>query len=125
MNRTLPRLLLVVLLLTLPLRVVAAVTMVACAAHMPPAAHAMEHDHPGGMPHAHDHGGGHGHHDSAHHAATSCSACGDCCLGMFSLPLATPLQFGNATFIPALFIATPYAGFKPEGPERPPRRTVL
>ena len=132
MPKKLTTLLLIAVMLALPLRAVAGMAMSGCAmSHAGMAADMMQdavqqvgddcqHDMSGAAGHCHDEG------DNApgSQASSGCGACGDCCVGMLSIPM------GMAHFSaesPSILVSSsdlPYAGFQPEGPDRPPRHFV-
>lgn len=130
MSRTPALFVLLVLLLTLPLRAVGAVTMLGCAGHggvataggaHAVAAHAPHHGHDGAA-HSHplpSHDGVHGGHGWA-----GCQVCGDCCLYVNAMPVTPPLTGMPGQAAPPVFVVQSYTGFQPERPERPPRHTV-
>ena len=121
MAKKLSTLLLIALMLALPLRAVAAVSMAGCA---------MEHHGQamlvdtgcdtaghGDMGHCHDDGGMPKHAGSG----TGCNACGDCCISALSAFVGEPVvQGAAASSILVSFTDQAYPGFQPEGPDRPP-----
>ena len=134
MTRKFSTLLLITLILTLPLRAVAGMTMAGCAGHDLAAEHmqamaqqSMDACHSSA---GHDDQAGHGHcHDAdtpIKHVGGTCSACGDCCVGVLSIPSVEFSLFNpGSPSVQISFLAQPYAGFQPEGLDRPPRHTVL
>lgn len=127
MNRTLSLLLLIVLILAVPLRALAGVAvpcMTAHAATMPVTMQSM--DHPGVQMADHDcHDAQSCDHVKSHPAQDLCKLCADCCLGSASIPVHIRLALGDRTVSDILLLPVHgYAGFMPEGPERPPRHTV-
>lgn len=120
MAKKLTHLLLIALMLVLPLRALAGVAMACPMGER--GAMQMVHEMPSGhcqdMQHEQDD-------MDRQHAQGGCNQCADCCLASFSLPVSN--QFGLASHSPSilnpLFIQA-YAGFKPEGPERPPRSST-
>jgi hypothetical protein len=127
MKHPLKALLLIMLLLTLPLRGFAAVAGFAEPAHghdgvsMSHQAGMHDdicmHEHQAGPMSHHDHPKGHG----GEHAG-GCTVCGACCTGAISVSFFSITQ---AHVVPSsqviAFDDQIYAGFIPEGPERPPR----
>lgn len=120
--------LLIALILTLPLRAVAAVAVAHCPMERAPAAQSAMHgaDEMQAM-HCHDmdHGDAAGHLQPNPHAQGSCGHCADCCIGAFSLPVSFRMDLPDpavSTVIPLFERA--YAGFQPDGPERPPRSSA-
>jgi hypothetical protein len=126
MTEKLSTLLLIALMLALPLRVGASVSMAGCAScHHGAAVDACRDMGQGQQNGTHDHC----HDDGASpvtHAPSSCSACGDCCVGVVSLPSA-PQTTSDASISTVLVssIDDPYPAFEPEGPDRPPRHAVF
>lgn len=56
------------------------------------------------------------------HAHAGCAVCADCCIGAVSPPV--PFRFAfldKPRSAPIPLIEQTYAGFQPDGPERPPR----
>ncbi len=120
--------LLIALILTLPLRAVAAVAVAHCPMESASAAQSAMHG-ADEMEAMHCHGMDHGEQDGPRqpnpHAQGSCGHCADCCVGAFSLPASFRLPVPDqpvSTVIPLFERA--YAGFQPEGPERPPRSSA-
>ena len=138
MPRKLTTLLLICLMLAVPLRAAAGVAMIACATSHQTVGHVSEghseassmQDMPGchesgqvfspALDHCQD-----DHGSSGKHAGSTCNACSSCCVGAFSLPAATQTALGlepGSSLI--AFLDRPYAGFHPDGLDRPPRHTL-
>jgi len=122
MQNTFKAILLIALLLMLPVRGFAAVTMQtndhqghAMSLPQQDASVAMAHDHDHSQNDQHDH----------NKQADTCNACGACCTGAvpsnFSSDIAAKLISSSEIIA---YLAQPYRGFIPEGPERPPRLTL-
>lgn len=130
-------LLLIALILTLPLRAVAGVALPHGAMGTTGGAEApaqMQGEMQGEMQAMHCHDTDHSQVDGQRHeqsgqdghAHAGCNVCADCCIGAVSPPV--PFHFAYldkplSTPIPLFEHA--YAGFQPEGPERPPRSSAL
>lgn len=122
MIQKLASLLLIALMLAVPLRAVAGVALpcmmaghgATTPADMPKAAAA---------DHCHDEQPC----DEGRHAhPAGCKLCGDCCLGSVSIPVSVRLPLADPPSSDVLILPfRAYASFMPDGPERPPRSTVL
>jgi hypothetical protein len=134
MKRKLSAFLLIALVFSLPLRAVAGVSMILCGSGHHGMTHGeMAHDPDGGGPmssasadmHGHHHPGGQMH-DSGSHSPVPCSTCGDCCAVALSGPLPYHPVLGlDVVSTVIAFPVLPYTNFVPDGPERPPRTSVL
>jgi hypothetical protein len=130
-------LVIIALIATLPLRAVAGVAMAHCPMDAAPATQA-----PVAMPvsdatqamHCHDmdDGDAQGSMARAHepapdqHTQGACSHCVDCCVGAFSLPASFRFSLPDSSPSSVIPLFQPsYAGFLPDGPERPPRSSTL
>lgn len=137
MTKKLTTLLLISLMLALPLRVVAGVAMFGCAVSHHASAGQMSQE-MAGESMAGCHSAGHGDtapsHGNCHengdtptkHAGSTCSACGDCCVGALSIPAGVQTLFDRD--LASSLISLPdaaYVGFQPQGLDRPPRNAVL
>lgn len=135
MLRKFTTLLLIGLMLALPLRAVAGMAMFGCAPNhhtanfvspehsVAPSMQDMSGCHEGMQAPSDAHDNCHQDHGSTgKHAATTCSACGDCCVGALSIPVIAQIGLSHEPASALItFLDHPYAGFHPEGPDRPPR----
>jgi len=152
MRRTLHLLIILFLAVAVPLRVATAATMVLCgpaheqlAQYLQSDAHSGVHDHHGHADahHAHDHVGASGTHahdsvavafqhpgvdavDAIKHAEFKCALCGVCCAGGFGIPssslLVPAIEIASPAFPPLVFA---FAGWHPDGLERPPHSFLV
>lgn len=125
MPKKLASLLLIALMLAVPLRALAGVGMACSMADH--AAMQMSHDMGHDMPAGHCQDMQSASADmGAQHAQDGCNLCADCCLGTVSIPAAVQFAFAGKPGSDLVFsLAHAYAGFLPDGPERPPRHAVL
>jgi hypothetical protein len=136
MPRKLTTLLLIGLMLALPLRAVAGLAMFGCApGHHTAGLVSPEHSdaqsmqdmpcHEGKPAPATAHDNCHQDHGSTGKHANTCSTCGDCCVGALSIPVISQTALiSEPDSVLISFVDRSYAGFQPEGPERPPRHAL-
>jgi len=119
MRHTLKAVLLIMLLLTLPLRGFAAMTAYGETRHHD--GMAVSHHAISGAAAMHDHSQ-HQQHDQHNHGKNdSCSVCGACCTGAMSISFFSTVTANVAPASQVIaFYDRPYAGFIPEGLDRPP-----
>lgn len=132
MSRKLTTLLLIGLMLALPLRAVAGLAMFGCAPGHHTAGLVSGHSgdqptqtmpcHEGKPAPAAADDNCHQDHGSTGKHANTCSTCGDCCVGALSIPVISQTALINEpASVLISFLGRSYAGFQPEGLERPPR----
>lgn len=130
MVKRLQVLILIAFMLVLPVRGMAAVAMSACSTAHTPMMDMPGHDHAAMMAsqadiHAvadPDQTQQHDQKPHVGHLASHCSACAACCFGgVMGLAPHASLLSDFATYPAIGFTLTPYIGFHPENPERPPR----
>lgn len=112
--------LLLLLLLTLPFRGMAAMGM-SCAerSHEAPMAMSMGDMDMQDCEHMHD-----AEHDGAAHADHGCAYCADCCSMAMTGPIIPSLGIADFRSTPPTLSPLSYVSFQPENPERPPRHTA-
>ena len=145
MRRTVHLLIILLLTVAVPLRAATAATMVLCgpsherlAQNLQPDGHSGAHSHHGhaGVQHAHSHAHDATADSSEHpvgdavdtvkHAQFKCAFCGACCAGGFGIPsssLVVPaIEVVSLAFPPLVFA---FAGWHPDGLERPPHSFLV